>query len=134
MNNAALTSMAFELAKGAVLRRLSLSQEELQCLCRQGFVAGELRGGRRFYKLRFRVAGRQRVKTLGTDEAFAQAVRDELRLMQMPRTSLRKLNEMARNARAEIRIINQQLRPTLEAAGFYFHGHAVRHRRERGGV
>ena len=134
MNDATVTSMDVELAEDAALKRLSLSQEELQCLRRQGFVAEELRSRRTFYKLRFRIAGRQRVKALGTDEAFAQAVRDELRLLQRPRTSLRELNEMAREVRATIRITNQQLRPTLEVAGFYFHGHAVRRKRAFGVV
>lgn len=134
MNDSTVTSMDGRLAEDAALRRLSLSQEELQCLCRQGFVAGELHSGRRIYKLRFRIAGRQRVKALGSDEAFAQAVRNELRHLQMPRASLRELNEMARKARAAIRSANQQLRSSLEATGMYFHGHAVRRKRVRGVV
>ena len=60
------------------MAKLGLAPGEIKALATQGFVARERRGGRIYWKLRFRVGGRQRVRYLGSDATKAAAIRAEL--------------------------------------------------------
>ena len=54
------------------LAGLCLAAEDLRALARQGFVAAEWRGGRGpYFKVRWRVGGRVRVRYLGRDPGRA---------------------------------------------------------------
>jgi hypothetical protein len=52
------------------LEALGLSEEDVLALQRQGFVSTEDRGGTAYFKLRWRLEGRQKVLALGLDLGF----------------------------------------------------------------
>jgi hypothetical protein len=107
--------------------RLGLGVEEVAALKEQGFVRGEVRGqGLVVYKLRFRLAGRQRVKFLGRDAAYAAWVTRELAILQQPRTRDRRLKQLTRDAGRKLRQSKELIAPLIEQAGFQFHGFAIR--------
>jgi hypothetical protein len=106
---------------------LALSQEELRALARQGFVAVEYRGHRGpFYKLRFRVDGRQAVKYLGQDVRFAARIRHELASLQARRRHVLELRRMSAEARKLLRETKRDLSGQFKEAGFTFHGLEIR--------
>ncbi len=114
---------------GPELGRLRLGAEELAALARQGFVCGEGRGpGLARYKLRFRCAGRQRVKYLGSDPARAGRVRQELGALQALSRLDRRLARGTRAANRALRAVKGRLGPLL-LPGYAFRGLAVRRKR-----
>jgi hypothetical protein len=117
----------------ATLRRwqaLHLSPAEQELLRRQGTVVAERRRRRTVYKLRFRFAGRQRARILGSDAAVAAGFRSLLAAWQAPQRHARAADRIADEARGALREAKIALRPLLEAAGFAFHGQAIRRRRK----
>ena len=108
------------------LEGLGLGAEELTAVRRQGFVSRETRGGSVIFKLRFRVAGRPRVKYLGCDEARAAEVQDVLDALQRVRNYDRGLRELSRQANGQLRKSKRQLEPLLKNKGWKFHGRAIR--------
>jgi len=112
------------------LADLNLAPEELRELTRQGFIAREYRGDSGpFFKIRFRVRGRQIVRYLGSDVHTAAAVARELRALQAGRRLARFLGRLRAQARRLLRRAKRRLEPLLRARGFYLHGHTVRRRR-----
>src|SRR3954453_7162047 len=65
-----------------MLNSLELSDEDFAALTRQGFIHGEQRGGRKIFRLRFRVAGRQQVRYVSPRHAAAFGA--ELKELQRP--------------------------------------------------
>jgi hypothetical protein len=117
-------------ANSPLLARLRLTRDELAALRRQGFVARERRGERSaVFKLRFRLAGRQRVIYLGTDFEQARAVKRELAELQRGRRQSLELARLHRMVGKTVRASKTQLAPLFERDGYHFHGHAVRRRR-----
>jgi hypothetical protein len=113
--------------RGLYLAQLGLVPEEVLALRKQGFVSGEKRGpGHTCYKLRFRFAGRQRVRALGGDAAVAERVRQELAELQASTRLDRELAQLTRKAKRMLREARQRLEPLLREEGFAFHGLAVR--------
>lgn len=120
-------------AKFPGLKELELAGDELRALETQGFVSAEKRRGRMYYKLRFRVDGKQRVRYLGGIQA-AQAVEAELKVLQRSVRARRQLAVLRRAATQQLRAAKQALQPFLDACGFHFHGQAVRKRRAACGL
>ncbi len=116
------------------LAALSLSAEDWGALARQGFVAGERRGGTLYFKLRYRdpLTRRQRIRGLGASTRRAAAVRAELAWLQRPVHREREAVRGARQASHALRRARESVRPLLAQAGFRFHGAAIRRRRGRG--
>lgn len=110
---------------------VSLSTDELQELRTQGFVCREQRGGCVVYKLRFRLHERQRVRYLGTNEAFSQLVAAALADHQCGRRHELKLKRIVRAALRCVRDTKQQLAPVIPPSEMYFHGSIIRFRRRR---
>lgn len=110
------------------LARLRLDDDDWQALARQGFVGHEQRGGRKYWKLRFRRGGRQQVRYVGGDEQ-ARQVTEELEQLQRPMRDLRHLNEVTRRANRALRETKQQTEAVVEQFGFRYHGLRLRKRR-----
>lgn len=110
-----------------LLSRLALSDEELGALTRQGFIRIERRGARTIFRLRYRVHGQQRVRSVSPGEAAA--LEAELRLWQRRARARRRLAGLAALARQVLRDRRSTLAPILEARGYYFHGNQIRRRR-----
>ena len=108
------------------LAQLSLSAEEIGALRHQGFVCSENRNDRIDYKLRFRQAGWQKVRYLGTSAALAQQVQAELDRLQEATQLDRKLARLDRAAKRALREAKTKLEPAVKEAGFAFHGLAIR--------
>lgn len=114
-------------AHAPALAKLSLSEDQRQALARQGFVSCEYREQRGpFFKLRFRCAGRQVVRYLGQDGPFAEQVRQELWALQMERHAEIELAHLTAAARQLLRQAKHELLGAVDAAGFRFHGQAIR--------
>ena len=111
------------------LEKLRLSPEEMQALRRQGFVATETRANVVFFKLRFRLNGRQRTRYLGTDPTRGQAIATELLKVQRQKRIHRQIARLDVAAGRTIREWKTRLVPLLEKEGLYFHGLAVRGKR-----
>jgi hypothetical protein len=111
------------------LAGLALGLEERQALSQQGFVSVETRGSRRYFKLRFRLAGKQCVRYLGNDPALAERVLQELYRLQNGRRLKRELCGLMRIAAKSIRGAKQRLAPLLPEAGYAFHGLSIRKQR-----
>ena len=77
------------------LSRLRLSNADYQALARQGFVARETRGTRTYFKLRFRRAGKQIVRYLGSQAQLSAQVEQELKQLQRERRSQRTLRQLS---------------------------------------
>src|SRR5262245_2104502 len=103
----------------ATLAGLGLAVEDLTALRRQGFVSRDARG---HYKLRYRLRGKQRVRYLGSDAAFADQVRQALSLLQAPARLNRELGQLVQISRRALRDSKGRLAPLLESAGYGFHG------------
>lgn len=99
-------------------------------LTRQGFVCGERRGNRTYYKLRFRRGGRQTVRYLGGTDCAA-IVKQELAHLQADSRALRDLKARTKSANKTLRDTKRELEPVLQAHGFVFHGMAIRRPRGR---
>jgi len=112
------------------LSALSLNDEDLNALRRQGSVCREKRGGETYYKLRFRSAGgQQRVRYLGKDLTVATKIRQELEVLQFPRRQLQSLRRNNIDARKLLHRVKQTSRSGLEELGFCYHGFQIRKRR-----
>jgi hypothetical protein len=115
-----------------LLAELGLGSAEVAALKRQGFVSCEARGGGRIvYKLRFRLDHRQRVKCLGADEALARRVEETLSRLQHPRHKALALGRLTRETARLLRDGKRRIEPWLAAAGYRFHGQALRRPRRR---
>src|SRR4051812_22927584 len=101
---------------------LRLSPEDVRALARQGFVAAHVRGGRTYFKLRWRLDGRQRVRGLGIDPRRAEAVRAALAARRHARAAARELDHLLARARRHLRNAKRLLAPIMAAAGFHYHG------------
>jgi hypothetical protein len=116
-----------------LLANLGLIPVELAALRRQGFVNREPRGrGSAVFKLRFRLAGRQRVVYLGTDAEQAEGVERELAEWQQSRRQSLEFARAHRRVGKFLRAAKARLAPLLEREGYHYHGQAVR--RSRDGV
>jgi hypothetical protein len=110
------------------IARLRLPDDALNALTIQGFVSAERRGESVYYKLRYRLYGKQRVRYLGDVES-ARAVADELAVLQHDVRLRRELAALSRAGMQRLRAAKRTLQPFLEARGFHFHGQAIRQRR-----
>jgi hypothetical protein len=120
------------------LARLRLTAEDMEALSRQGFVSREARRrgrgcGRHRYKLRFRVAGVQKVRCIGADRDAAAQVRRELAELQKPRRADQMLARQMRAARRALREAKEASAPLLEERGYKYHGHTIRRTRRHAG-
>ncbi len=114
----------------SILARIGLTAEEVTALERQGFVSAESRGRKcTVYKLRFRIGGRQRVRYVGTDPVLADAAREALHCLQKGRLTERELRSLTSEANRLLRESKSRLLPFAEAAGYRFHGRALRQTR-----
>ena len=113
-----------------IFEGVGLSGEEIAAIKLQGFVSTERRGpDMTIFKLRFRLAGRQRVKYLGTDRAAAAIFRDALLRLQQSRRLDGELRYLSRQASKLLQFCKQVLQPGMEQTGFKFHGRALRRTR-----
>ena len=110
---------------------LGLSAEDIGALKRQGSVAKENRGDRTVYKLRWRVAAKQRTKYLGTDLAGVNCIQEQLRQHQSICRIKKQLRDLGREGRAVLRETKLRLQPLLEEIGLAFHGWEIRRPRRR---
>jgi hypothetical protein len=112
----------------------ALDPADLGALAAQGFVSAETRpSGAVTYKLRWRRAGRQRVRYLGSDPAAAAAVRAALANLQAPARAGRAAAGLLRRARAALARAKAVLAPALAAKGYHYHGYASRRGRPAAG-
>ena len=110
-----------------IFDQLRLTPEERDSLRVQGFVAAERRGPACVvFKLRFRMRGRQRVRYLGTDPEWADAVRRALSAWQSLQDAKRLLQRTERDSRKLLRSIKPRLVQAVEAVGLRFHGRLIR--------
>ena len=110
---------------------MRLTEVELTALSAQGFVCRERRGTRSYYKLRFRLQGRQRVLYVGSDLTLANEVQLLLDRLQSEKRIKLELAYWCRMVGQQLRDLKRRLAPLLEAAGFAFHGQAIRRPRIR---
>ena len=116
---------------GTVLERIGLTAQEIATLRQQGSVCVETRGrNSSIYKLRFRMDGFQRMRYLGTDAAFAAAVREELKSLRRVQDSAKKLRSLKRDAHKLLRQSKSRSIDALEPMGYAFHGFDIRRRRD----
>jgi hypothetical protein len=113
------------------LSRLTLTESDLRALRRQGHVAAERRNNRTIYKLRFRVAGRQKVRYLGSDPEVAKSVAEELRGLQRPTRQERALRRLLTEVARYRRDFKAALIPHVQEIGCTFHGFEIRRPRKR---
>jgi hypothetical protein len=114
--------------KVPALASLGLTAEDLASLATQGFVSVESRGPQSIYKLRYRRAGRQRVRYIaGADQATR--VRGELDVLQQEVRLRRRATAVRRAAYAVLQRTKRELAPQLDQLGCTLHGIAVRRRR-----
>ena len=106
-----------------------LPASEVEALTRQGFVSAERRGSQTYFKLRYRVSGKQRVRYLGSDARVADEVAAELRRLQQGRRTMLELNRAARHVRSGLRDCKRKWQPVFVQLGFRFHGRTLRKRR-----
>jgi hypothetical protein len=107
-----------------------LGPEDRDSLARQGWISEQVRSsGARTFKLRWRVEGRQRVRYLGSDPAFAAHVRAILIDMQCARRTERQFAELLGQARRQLAHVKRQLAPELAARGYAYHGYTARRTR-----
>jgi hypothetical protein len=110
------------------LTKLELSTMEFDALARQGFVCEERRRDTTYYKLRYRLAGKQRVRYIG-EVAAALVVKRELASLQQNARSRRQVTALRQVASKQLREAKQLLQPYLQERGLYYHGQAIRKRR-----
>lgn len=114
------------------LSRLNLTDDQMAALSTQGFVARERRCGRRdIFKLRFRIEGKQVVRSLGTSPANAASVALAVRVLQRTMRVQRELRKLEEELRRYLKATKKLLRPAVDLAGYRFHGMCVRRTRSR---
>lgn len=117
------------------LQALGLEAKEIASLRRKGTITQERRGRDTIiFKLRFRIAARQRVKYLGTDRHVVEQIRAELNDLQAAHRRSRRLRRLDAQARTLMRDTKLRLENRLEQAGLKFHGRAIRRPRNRNDV
>jgi hypothetical protein len=104
-------------------------------LASQGSVHASWRTyqGRRlgpYYRLLFRIDGRQHSRYLGTDPAFADEIRCLLAHMQAPLREGRTLTRCRAQLRAALRLQKRELDGQLRRLGLYLKGSEIRGRRK----
>jgi hypothetical protein len=115
-----------------ILDDLGIPPADQIALKHQGFISEEYRKERGlYYKLRYRMQGKQRVVYLGKDTAVADRVRDELAALQNARRSDQQLKQFTMQAHKLLRESKRRLEVDLEAAGFSYHGFEIRKTRKR---
>jgi len=114
-----------------ILGILPIGSADRDALKQQGFVAAEYRHDRGpYFKLRYRVNGRQRVVYLGTNAWLADEIRRELAQLQADRRGDRELARLADEAHDVLRKSKQRLEGELRRVGLKFHGYAIRRSRD----
>ena len=108
------------------LTALGLRAEHRAVLTRQGALCAEHAGGRRRYKLRFRLGTKQVVRYVGVRSPFVRQVRRELARLQGPWRLQQRLRRLSRRARDVLRGTKRTLEPLLASEGYAFHGRDVR--------
>ena len=116
------------LKRESIVTRLGLTAEELAALKAQGFVSYESRRGQVFFKLRFRINGKQRVCYLGKDLAVVEQVQEWLAELQAIRKTEIEVGRLVREAGQKLRNCKEELSPLLAEAGYRFHGLSIRQR------
>ena len=112
------------------LAALGLTSGELLAIAQQGFVSTEHRSRRGpYYKLRFRMRGRQVVRYLGRNPAVAEQVRQEVSALQAGRRRAKELKRATREAWSTLRRVKRDLQVPMAAAGYAFHGLNLRKKR-----
>src|SRR5208283_858688 len=91
------------LKRESIVTRLGLTAEELAALKAQGFVSCESRRGQVFFKLRFRINGKQRVCYLGKDLAVVEQVQEWLAEVQAVRKTEIEGGRLVREAGQKLR-------------------------------
>lgn len=119
------TPQGGRLANFPALAKLNVLETDLAELTRQGFVSGERRRHRMYFKLRFRRAGQQIVRYVG-DAVQAAVVANELKTLQAARLAHHELSKFDRDARQILRKQVAVLEPLMLGHGFRFHGRAIR--------
>jgi hypothetical protein len=116
------------------LAELGLSAADQAALAREGFISRESRGRRMaVYKLRFRVDGRQRVQYLGTEAGKVRRIEEALRALQDDRRLELALGRLHHDVAQLLRKSKRRLAAPLAAAGYRFHGRAIRRPRPPAG-
>jgi len=106
---------------------LGLSDKDLRALKQQGFISVEYRGHRGpFFKLRYRVEGRQFVKYLGSNPQEADHIRNELAALQADHHLMQELQRLTVEASGVLRSAKRGLKSQLLHAGYAFHGFTIR--------
>jgi hypothetical protein len=109
------------------LASLGLSDADLAAVARQGSVNDERRSEHSVvYKLRYRREGRQRVLYLGSNAEAAERARQAISELQAERRIELAVGRLHREAAQLLREGKQRLAGPLAAAGFRFHGRAIR--------
>lgn len=109
------------------LALLNLTPAEQNALASQGFVAAEYRrGSGPYFKLRFRLQGRQVVRYLGVNPEFAKRVEKEVAELQRPRRQEQQVRRLNDEAHRQLRHWKQTLEPFVTKQGYHFHGFALR--------
>lgn len=111
----------------ATLLGLALCEEDFLALGHQGFVSKELRRNRTYYKLRYRVRGRQRARYVRADQVAT--VEDELCQLQAQVRLHKRVRAHVRQARSLLRATKQKHRDLLAEDGHAFHGYEIRRSR-----
>jgi hypothetical protein len=114
------------------LHGLGLDEHDLAALRHQGFVSREQRTPDQapIHKLRYRIGGRQRTRYLGSDLELVTKIKKELTELQGAVNRSRKLQKLLRQARRGLRLAKFKVLPLLIAEGRYYHGFAIRCRRQ----
>jgi hypothetical protein len=114
------------------LAGLKIDDAELLRLAQQGFVACEIRGASRYYKLRFRdMHNRQIVRYIGCNEERAATIRRELDQLQAHAKLFRELNFCTKQAKRALREAKRAVEPWLQSLGCHFHGFQIRKTQRR---
>src|SRR5690606_29089829 len=109
------------------LQVLGFHTEEIAALRQNGTLTSERRGRNTvIFKLRFRLAARQHVKYLGTDQRLVEQIRAELSDLQAAERRSRRLRRLDGQARALLRAVKLQLAAPLDQAGLKFRGRTIR--------
>jgi hypothetical protein len=116
------------LADYPLLASLGLDVEDIVAIADQGFISQDHRGERTYNKLRFRRDGHQRVCYIGNADR-AIAVEAELNVLQRDLQLRRRMAELAPSVTSALRTARVKLQALAESQGYYFHGHALRKRR-----
>lgn len=114
-----------------VLRSLGLTDADLSAIAKRGSISSESRSRNSIvYKLRWRADGRQRSRYLGVDGEYVAEIKQAVVALQNWRAVKSRLRDQQRDAVRRLRELRRQLAPSLSQHGFYFHGAAIRKRRQ----